>query len=359
MSRKFTNRRFTILGLLWFLLLVVLLVRLVTMALFPVIDTTEARYAEISRLMLESGDWIVPQISPGEPFWGKPPLFAWLSAGSAAVLGMNEFSARLPHFLLAIATLCLVLRLARGELKEQRSVLALVILASTPLFFAAAGTVMTESGLLLSTTLSMAGFWRFARHGEKLWGLLFFVGLGLGMLAKGPIAMVMILVPILIWCFTRKQRERLIALPWLGGSLLFLLISLPWYLLAEHRSPGFIEYFIVGEHLLRFIQPGWSGDLYGNAHSEPIGMIWLLWFQATAAWGILMAWVAGRYCLGRYREKRWAWPVLNDWQSYLAWWMLVPLLFFTFSGNILWTYVITGLPAFALLLASPQEEAAE
>lgn len=343
--------------LLWSLLLFVMIVRLVTMALFPVIDTTEARYAEISRLMLVSGDWVVPQISPGEPFWGKPPLFAWLSAGSAALLGMNEFSARLPHFLLAIATLWLVLVMARGEMRPQRSLLALLILASTPLFFAAAGAVMTESGLLLSTTLAMTGFWRFSRHGEKHWGLLFFVGLGLGMLAKGPIALVMGLLPILIWSISRKQAKQLVALPWFSGSLVFLLISIPWYLLAEQKSPGFLEYFIVGEHLLRFIQPGWSGDRYGNAHSEPMGMIWILWFQATAAWGVLMAWVAGRYCLDRYRDKQWSWPSMNDWQSYLAWWMLVPLLFFTFSGNILWTYVISGLPAFALLLAYPGDGA--
>ena len=81
-------------------------------------------------------------------------------------------------------------------------------------------------------------------------------------------------------------------------------------------------------------------------------MIWLLWFQATAAWGVLMAFVAGRYAWHQALKRSWSWPELGDWQSYLAWWMLTPLLFFTFSGNILWTYVISGLPAFALLLAS-------
>ena len=347
MSQDITSR-----DLLWGLLIVVLLVRLVTLALFPVIDTTEARYAEISRLMLESGDWIVPQFSPGEPFWGKPPLFAWLSAGSVAALGMSEFNLRLPHFLLAIACLWVVWRLASAELGVRQRLLTLVILASTPLFFAAAGTVMTESGLVLATTLSMAGFWLHAKHGQKPWGLLFFAGLGLGMLAKGPVALVMVFLPIGIWSIKPGRRKTLGSLPWLGGGLVFLLISLPWYLLAESRSPGFLEYFFIGEHLLRFIQPGWSGDRYGNAHSEPLGMIWLLWFQATAAWGLLMAWVATRYGVDKLRGMHSSWPSLNDWQSYLTWWMLAPLIFFTFSSNILWTYVISGLPAFALLMAS-------
>lgn len=343
-------------GLLWGLILFVLLFRLLSLALFPVIDTTESRYAEISRLMLSSGDWVVLQISTGEPFWGKPPLFAWLSAGSAAIMGMNEFALRLPHFLLALASLWLVWQLALAELDTNQRLLALVILASTPLFFAAAGTVMTESGLLLATTLSMAGFWLHAKHGRKLWGLLFFAGLGLGMLAKGPVALIMVFLPILIWSIKPGRRKFLGSLPWLGGGLIFLLITLPWYLLVESRSPGFLEYFLVGEHLLRFIQPGWSGDLYGNAHSEPPGMIWLLWFQATAAWGVLMAWVAGRFVFEKLSGSRSSWPSMNDWQSYLAWWMLAPLLFFTFSSNILWTYVISGLPAFALLMAGEKPE---
>jgi 4-amino-4-deoxy-L-arabinose transferase-like glycosyltransferase len=343
--------------LLWTLLVIILLVRLLTMALFPVIDTTEARYAEISRLMLETGDWVVPQISQGIPFWAKPPLFAWLSAGSAALFGMNEFTARLPHFLLSLASLWLVLRLARSEMNDQRGLLSLVILASTPLFFAASGTVMTESGLLFSTTLCMTGLWLFIRKGDSRWGLLFFIGLGLGMLAKGPIAVVLVLLPILLWTFSGRHWGKLAALPWLSGLFLAMLIAIPWYLTAEQRSPGFIEYFIVGEHFYRFIQPGWSGDLYGNAHKEPVGMIWLLWFQATAAWGMVMAWVVARYGLRQSRLKKWSWPKISNWQSYLLCWMLAPLLFFTFSGNILWTYVITGLPAFAVLLASPPEGA--
>ena len=174
------------------------------------------------------------------------------------------------------------------------------------------------------------------------------------MLAKGPIVGIMTLLPLLLWAMSGRQWRTLAALPWLAGCLLALLIALPWYLFAEQRSPGFLEYFIVGEHFLRFIQPGWSGDLYGKAHQEFPGMIWVLWFQATAAWGVLMALVSGRYVLAQARQKSWTWPRSSEWQSYLAWWMLTPLLFFTFSGNILWTYVLSGIPAFALLLASQQ-----
>ncbi len=344
-------------SLLWTLLIILLLVRLLTMGLFPIMDTTEARYADISRLMLESGDWLVPQFQDGVPFWGKPPLFAWLTAGSFSLLGVSEFSARLMHFVLALATLWLLIRAGRRELSSGRRLMAAVILLSTPLFFVVSGTVMTESGLVFSTTLSMAGFWLYTTEHDRKWGLVFFAGLGLGMLAKGPIAVVMTLLPIALWVLSGRHWQKLSGLPWTGGITLALLISVPWYLMAEQQSPGFLEYFLIGEHFLRFVQPVWQGDLYGNAHQQPPGMIWILWFQATAPWGIVLVLVAGRYALTQIRNGTWSWPQISAWQAYLAWWVLAPLLFFTFSVNILWTYVLSGMPAFALLLAShPQQD---
>jgi 4-amino-4-deoxy-L-arabinose transferase-like glycosyltransferase len=337
--------------LVWLLLATVLAVRLFTMAAYPVMDTTEARYAEIARHMLDSGDWLMPQIEQGVPFWGKPPLFAWLTAASFKLFGLSEFAARLPHFLLGLATLWLVALAGRRELAPGSGWLPALILASTPLFFVASGAVMTESGLLLATTLGMLGFWFCTQRNEPAWGWIFFAGLGLGMLAKGPVAPVLTLLPLFMWLLITRRWRSLRRLPWLSGSLLALVVCLPWYLLAERHSPGFLAYFLVGEHLLRFIQPGWMGDLYGNAHREPPGMIWLLWFQATAAWGLLFVFALARQAR-RARRKESGPPVARDpWRSYLLCWVIAPLLFFTFSGNILWTYVITGLPALALLLS--------
>jgi hypothetical protein len=70
------------------------LVRLLFLGSYPLADTTEARYAEVARLMLVSGDWITPQIEAGVPFWGKPPLSFWLTAGSFKLFGISEFAAR-------------------------------------------------------------------------------------------------------------------------------------------------------------------------------------------------------------------------------------------------------------------------
>ena len=65
-------------------LFTLLAMRLLLMWYVPLTDTTEARYAEIARKMLETGNWVTPLHDYAVPFWGKPPLFAWLSAASMA-----------------------------------------------------------------------------------------------------------------------------------------------------------------------------------------------------------------------------------------------------------------------------------
>ena len=67
---------------------------------------------------------------------------------------------------------------------------------------------------------------------------------------------------------------------------------------------------------------------------------------------VIMVIALGRGLVTQVRTRSFSRPQISDWQSYLACWTLAPLLFFTFSGNILWTYVISGIPAFALLMAS-------
>ena len=89
--------------------------RLLTLGAYPLHDTSEARYAEISRKMVELGDWITPWFDWNVPFWGKQPLAFWLSAGSMKLLGAGEFAARLPSFVLGLAMLGLVFGLMRRQ----------------------------------------------------------------------------------------------------------------------------------------------------------------------------------------------------------------------------------------------------
>lgn len=84
------------------------------------------------------------------------------------------------------------------------------------------------------------------------------------------------------------MEKRLEQSPWIKGALLMLALSLPWYLLAERQTPGFLHYFIVGEHFQRFTVKGWQGDLYGSGHASPLGTIWLYGLTMFLPWTLLL-----------------------------------------------------------------------
>ncbi|MEO8739185.1 MAG: glycosyltransferase family 39 protein [Casimicrobiaceae bacterium] len=337
---------------LWVLVIAIIGVRLLTLAAYPLMDPTEARYGEIARKMLETGNWVMPQFDYGVPFWGKPPLSTWLSAGAMVVLGSNEFAARLPSLLLLVGCGALVYALAAQRAGRDAALWAIAIFATTGLVFVAAGAVMTDPALTLGTTLSMAGFW-LAVDGESQWrrlaALAFFLGLAVGLLAKGPIAVVLTLAPIGAWTLsTRQWRTVWTRLPWITGSMLTAALVVPWYLAAESTTPGFLEYFFIGEHWKRFTQPGWTGDLYGAAHARPRGIIWILWLGVALPWSaVALAWLA-RAAITRRSDLRAL--AADSWSAYFLLWAVTPMAFFTVSGNVLPTYVLPGLPALALLV---------
>ena len=337
---------------LWWILLFLLIVRIACSIVVPLTDTTEARYGEIARKMLETGDWITPQHDYGVPFWAKPPLSTWLSAFSMKLFGVNEFAARLPSLLVGIAMLMLVWQWTAARRGRDFALVTVSVLASMSLFFMAGGAVMTDSSLALCTTLTMISFWQALQTSSRGWGYLFFVGLGFGLLAKGPLVGVLTFLPILPWIIFRKNWLQVWrALPWVSGTLLMLLIGVPWYLIAEHKTPGFLAYFILGEHFGRFLNPGWDGDKYGHAHAEPIGMIWVFWLAAALPWSFVFLAKAKTLIQQRREWLRDATGDDSGLISYLLWWSFAPIVFFTFAHNVIWPYPLPSLAAFAVLLA--------
>jgi 4-amino-4-deoxy-L-arabinose transferase-like glycosyltransferase len=372
-------------------LALVLAVRLATLGTYPLADTSEARYGEIARVMLETGNWVTPQETPGTPFWAKPPLYAWLSATSISLLGINEFALRLPSLLcgFAVLALCAVWTVAlargptplasaftvvggatRGPAEPLRSpppassglepekesgvgvapLLACLILSTTVLFFIGYGAVMTDPALGLATAWMLVAFQRAVIDGSRraIWRYGFFVAAGLAMLAKGPVAFLYVALPVAAWALWRKRWGALWeALPWIVGGAVSAAISLPWYIWAEVRTPGFLNYFLVGEHLMRYLQAGWKGDRYGTAHEELLGTIWAYLAGAVGLWTALLlalirparGWVS--------RARAWC---RDDGRLFALLATLLPLLVFTFARNLIWTYVMPVLTPLAALL---------
>ena len=329
----------------------ILALRLLAMAMLPFIDTSEPRYAEIARLMATTGDWITPWFEPGVPFWGKPPLAFWAPALSIRLFGLSELALRLPSWLAMLGVLALVHARGRQLHGEQAARWATLLFATMLLPFATAGAVLTDAFLALGVTLSMVSFLLAPRDPRPLWRYGFFVGLAIGLLAKGPLALVLTagaIVPWMLW--HRNGRAQLRALPWAGGIALTLALALPWYIAAEIKTPGFLRYFIIGEHFLRFVDPGWEGDRYGSAHRRPYGSIWLDWLIATMPWGLAWLGLSLWPRRGAPLRRRVATALRDPATTYLLAWGLVTPAFFTLSGNILWTYVLPALPPVALAL---------
>lgn len=213
----------------------------------PVVDRDEARFVQASRQMLESGTlegWTVPMV--GEKYrLNKPPLIYWLQAGSAGLLSaLGDGAAtiwmyRLPSLLAALGTVLITWRMGRSMFGGSTGLLAGAFLAVSPLLAFDAHMARSDQVLLLMTTGAMAVLWhcwRIARDGQRslprALTTLLWILVGLGMLAKGPITpMVVLLTALSLAAWTRRWNWLLRLRPFTGLPIA-LGMFLPWVLLA-------------------------------------------------------------------------------------------------------------------------------
>ena len=343
MTNKFT--------ILYSIFAFMVIVRIFGMLSIPLTDTTEARYAHTALIMALSGDWITPYYDLGVAFWGKPPFSFWMEALSIKVFGVHDFSARFPAMIFTLFNMALIYTYLKRFHSKESALWGILIYFSFLLTYTLSGAILTDPYLAFATTLSMIAFVMLLKEQEKYWGYLFFLGLGIGMLAKGPLAIVIVGGGMFFWMlFDFKTRFMSLGkLPWLRGILLMLIISLPWYIMAELKTPGFLDYFIIGEHFKRFVDAGWSGDLYGVAHKKFHGMIWLMWIISSFPWVFLVFSALSKQV--RQKENLLKKLKSDSIGSYFVMWSLFTMTFFTLSGNVLWTYILPALPSLAILLA--------
>jgi 4-amino-4-deoxy-L-arabinose transferase-like glycosyltransferase len=345
LQSKLTESRF-----LWILFFSFLGLRLLMVVQVPITDSTESRYAEMARKMAETNDWITPQFDYGVPFWAKPPLHTWVSAFGLVLFGVNEFGARIFIYCTACALLWVLYRWAAEFKGKAYALLGSVVLLSSGIFFSTMGAVMTDLMMLFGVVLSMVSFWRVVMgvSSRCLNGYLFFIGLSVGLLAKGPIAVILTALPIVVWVMLQGQcLATWRRLPWGSGVFILLLLVAPWYLAAEIKTPGFLHYFFVGEHFERYMSKDWGGDLYGGGHGRAYGTIWLYWLRGSLPWSLFLLLPIFNFReLFKHGLRR-----VSPWQWYLILWSLAPLVFFTFAGNVIHTYVLTGLPAYSMIVA--------
>jgi 4-amino-4-deoxy-L-arabinose transferase-like glycosyltransferase len=313
-------------------------------------DVDEGNNAEAAREMLESGDWISPTFHY-EPRWKKPIFNYWLISLAYRFFGVNEFSARLPaaSFGVALALLLyLFLSRVRGPAVGFLGALMLVLKIEV---IAIGHMVIHDSALNFFTTLSLFAFWLGLQGQGKqrhfLW--LFYVGIGLGTLTKGPIG---VLVPLLVAAsyllLTRKVDQF-----WrqgfpILGTLVSLSLALPWYIamsMIHGRQYWNAAYPEMAGRFFATLE-GHGGTVFFYIPVLLIGFFPWSGFLLPALYETFNAWWDRRGTISAATADHG-----DDLEFFAGLWVAVVFLFFSLSSTRLLHYIGPLFPAAAILAA--------
>ena len=274
----------------WLLILIVAVVRLALMVTIPVFEPSEARYAAISANMARSGDYVVPHFTYDleyQSFDGKPPLVFQAGGLFCEVFGVCEFAVRLFPFLSAALLLLILYRTVRRLVDAETARLSVVICATSVAFFAASGIAMTDMTLACCVAGALLGYRCFLEGYAWRDAALVMVLMGAGMIVKGPVALVMFGLPVLVDAIVNHRWKGIFNWKWVATAPLFFVIAVPWFILVEQRNPGAVWYFFYNENFMRFISHDY-GDKYG-AGREAFRGVSILWaVVVTLPWALFV-----------------------------------------------------------------------
>ena len=336
------------------LLALFLIARVGIMAFCSLTDPSEARYAAIGRNMAESGDFLQPRfVHNGKSivFEGKPPLFFQMSGIACKLFGTSEFSVRLPALIAALLILGFLFYTVRRLRDEQMAVLATSLCMFTCVFFLFAGICMTDLLLAACVDCAIFSYALFAseskRCRKKLYSVSFFAFLGVGMIVKGPVALLMAGLPVFCFVLLNNRWRELKCHSWICGIIAFLVISVPWYWMMSKARPDFLEYFFVNENLKRFLFKEY-GDRYGEGREafHGVAIFWTL--ICTLPFNLLLALPI------LSKEKRRCLLTRKQLQDPLAGLSILTIpaitIFWCLTSRVLMTYLLPIMPAFAIYL---------
>ncbi|TGE14066.1 ArnT family glycosyltransferase [Hymenobacter elongatus] len=320
---------------LWLFVLVLGAGLLLGLGSWGVVESSEARYAEIGREMLVSHDWLHPRLL-GIQHFHKPPLTYWLTAAGLALAGPTATGARLLSVLAVLAQVVLVYGLGRLLFSGngRHALAAAVVYGTLPVVLISALNVTTDAYLMTLELAAAYGVLRYLHGGGWRWFYLFWVGLGLAFLTKGPVGAVLPLMVAVSFYF-RQSRPRL-PFTWhhaLGLGLL-LLIGVSWYIYLVVENRELMRYFLWNQ----------TAERFANAGAFKRAKPW--WFYLVLVPVGSLPWVVA--LLVQLVRTRWA-EVPRQWRNVLIFWVVVPLGFFSLAQSKLLLYLLPIFPGIALL----------
>ncbi|MEQ1296459.1 glycosyltransferase family 39 protein [Acinetobacter soli] len=295
----------------------------------------EGRYADISRHMFESGDWLVPRLD-GLPFIHKPPMLHWLSSIAMHIFGVHVWVVRLVPVLAASLLLIGTYLFVRKYLSQKIAELSILMMATNLLFFGSSQYVNHDLLLATGITLSVFCLVDFSLCNRKAMLFLGYFFAASAFLTKGLIGILipgMILLP---WLLYTRQYKRIPAF-FNPFALLFLAaLTLPWLYQMQQIYPDFLHYFFIDQQFNRF-----HSNQFNNKQSWFFYLVILL--VSLLPWLLTLRWTGLRTMLHQQR--------LNPVGQLLIWWLVSVVIFFSIPPSKLAGYILPALTPLIILCA--------
>jgi len=304
----------------------------------PLMETSDARYAEISWEMVHTGDWLTPRMNFAIHL-DKPPLANWLGAVGLTLLGHSEGAVRAPLAAAALLCLWLVYATGTGLFGGRAGLVACLILGTSPLFLFMARLFTTDLYLCLFVVGAYASFLRAYAQAQPplVWRLGFALCLALGFLTKGPVVWLHTLAPILLFHFVWGQRGRLAPFFAPLPIACFVAVAAPWFVAVGLAHPQVWDFYLHHELVARV-----SGDALQRR--QPVYYFLPILLGGLAPWSLWLPWLARAGA----REITGVLLPIPGVQRLLACWLIVPFVVLSLIPSKLPPYLLPLLPAAAL-----------
>lgn len=319
---------------------------LVGLGAAPFLDPPEGFHAAIAREMALARDWITPRID-GVRYVDQPPLLHWLASASFGAAGATPFAARLWPALAAVGCAALTARLGIALGGPRLGLLAGLMVAANLGVFVYGRTARPELLFVFWVTLAWAGF-VLAYLGDTRRGLLvFYASLGLAMITRDFLDALAVVPVIAVFFWLTRERPVSPWIPW-WGVLVAVAIAVPWYLVMEARSPGFLRHVVVDNHLSALTRTRLAAD-----DETPLGLLGFLGLTLVGflPWALALPWA-----FTRVFRRPWADARARLWLL-LGLWAAIVVGLSALAPFRLPHHALVAFPALALLAARVWDEA--